>query len=138
MGTNLSNPGVRGWLLVLCSFLLLVQPLAVGLTASATLDAVMIRGFAAMLLLLARLVVTALGIGAGLALLGRRTGAVAFARLSLLASAATDLLIYLTPFYPNHRAPGETPVWIVATVVVYGGWVAYLVQSNRVRQVFSE
>ena len=118
---------------MLCAFLLLWQPLSVGLTASATLDAVLIRGFAAIAILFLRLVVTAVGVGAGLALLGRRPGAVAFARLSLLASAATDLFVYLTPYYPNHRAPGETPYWVAGTVLVYGGWLAYLTLSPRAR-----
>lgn len=123
---------VNVWLLLLCGFLLLWQPVSVGLAAAGSLDAVMIRGFPAMLLLLVRLLMTAVGIGAGLALLGRRPGAVGFARLSLLASGATDLLIYLTPYVPNHRAPGETPVWVAATIVVYGGWVAYLTLASRV------
>ena len=118
---------------MLCAFLLLWQPLSVGLTASATLDAVLIRGFVAIAILFLRLVVTAVGVGAGLALLGRRPGAVAFARLSLLASAATDLFVYLTSYYPNHRAPGETPYWVAGTVLVYGGWLAYLTLSPRAR-----
>ena len=120
---------------MLCAFLLLWQPVSVGLAASADLDAVMIRGFAAMAILFIRLVVTAVGVGAGLALLGRRQGAVAFARLSLLASAATDLFIYLTPFYPSHRAPGETPLWIAGTIIVYGGWLAYLTFAPRAHDV---
>jgi hypothetical protein len=86
----------------------------------------MIRGLPALTMLLVRLIVTAVGIGAGLALAGRRAGAVAFARLALVASAATELFIYLTPFYPNHRAPGETPLWVAGTLVVYGGLLALL------------
>ena len=112
--------------LSLCAFLLVVQPTVVGLGASAALDAAMIRGVPAMALLILRLIVTAVGVGAGLALAGRRTGAVSFARVSLIASAATDLFIYVTPFYPNRRAPGETPIWIAGTVLLYGGWLLYL------------
>ena len=138
MDTNLPNPGVRGWLLVLCVFLLFWQPLSIGLAAAAALDAVMIRGFAAMLLLFLRLLVTAVGVGAGLALLGRRIGAVTFAKYSLIVSATIDLLVYVTPYYPNRRAPGETPLWILGTVVLYGGWLLYLTRSRRVRDTFNE
>jgi hypothetical protein len=112
-------------------FLLVVQPIVVGLAASASLDAALIRGMPAMLLLILRLVVTAVGVGAGLALAGRRIGAVSFARFSLITSAATDLIIYITPFYPNRRAPGETPIWIAGTVLLYGGWLLYLAWSQR-------
>ena len=117
--------------LPLCVFLLIVQPIVVGLAASASLDAALIRGIPAMLLLILRLVVTAVGVGAGLALAGRRIGAVSFARFSLITSAATDLIIYITPFYPNRRAPGETPIWIAGTVLLYGGWLLYLAWSQR-------
>jgi len=123
---------------LLCAFLLLVQPLAVGLSAAAVLDAAMILGFAAMALLVLRLVVTAVGVGAGLALVGRRIGAVSFARVSLIASAATDLMIYITPYYPSRRAPGETPLWIAGTVILYGGWLAYLTTFERQRDAFSD
>ena len=83
-----------------------------------------------MAILFVRLLVTAIGVGAGLALLGRRMGAVAFARLSLIASALTELFIYLTPYYPNHRAPGETPLWIAGTIVVYGSWLFLLTRIS--------
>ena len=123
---------------LLCIFLLFWQPLSIGLAAAAALDAVMIRGFAAMLLLFLRLVVTAVGVGAGLALLGRRIGALTFAKYSLVASATTDLVVYVTPYFPNRRAPGETPLWILGTVVLYGGWLIYLMRSRRVRDTFNE
>jgi len=112
--------------LPLCVFLLIVQPIVVGLGASASLDAALIRGIPAMLLLILRLAVTAVGVGAGLALAGRRIGAESFARFSLITSAVMDLIIYSTPFYPNRRAPGETPIWIAGTVLLYGGWLLYL------------
>jgi hypothetical protein len=125
--TNL--PNVPGWLL--CVFLLLLQPISVGLSAAAALDAVILRGFPALAILLVRLLVTAVGVGAGLALLGRRAGAVSFTRLALIAAAATDLFIYLTPFYPNHRAPGETPLWVAGTFVIYGGLLGCLAMFSR-------
>src|SRR5438034_9119458 len=84
------NRSVSGWLLVLCVLLLVWQPLNVGLTASRLLGSLASRGLPLALVMLTRVLVAGLGIGAGLALLGRRPGAVALARLSLVASGATD------------------------------------------------
>src|SRR5262245_13430319 len=94
-------PNAGGWLLLLCALLLVWHPLSLGLAASSVLDRLPTRGLPLALVLLLRLLVTALGIAAGLALLARRGGAVALAKTALLASAATDLFVYLTPFYPN-------------------------------------
>src|SRR5262249_30744708 len=104
--------------------------------ASSVLDRLPTRGLPLALVLLLRLLVTALGIAAGLALLARRGGAVALAKTALLASAATDLFVYLTPFYPNNRLPGDT-VWYVAVSLAYHGvWLAYLLRSARVRNTY--
>src|SRR5437762_3099189 len=125
--------GVGGWLLVLCLLLLIGQPISLGLVASSMLDALASGGLSAVLILLTRLIVTGFGIAAGLALLGRRPGAVALARLSLALSAATDVFVYTTPFFPSNRAPGETPVYIVASLTYSTLWILYLWRSKRVR-----
>ncbi|HTK30029.1 MAG TPA: hypothetical protein VL309_10775 [Vicinamibacterales bacterium] len=128
--------GVGGWLAVLCGVLLVWQPLSFGLLASAELDSVMRRGLPAAAVLAARLIVTALGVAAGLALLSRRPAAVALARLSLVCSAAADLFVYTTPYFPNNRAPGETPLFVGASLAWYGLWLAYLARSRRVRLTY--
>jgi hypothetical protein len=128
--------GVRGWLLVLCVLLLVWQPLSLGLVAASVVDAVAIRGLPLALLLLVRLLVAAFGIAAGLALLARRPGAVALAKTSLIASAATDAFVYLTPYFPNNRMPGDTPFYVAGSMAYYAIWLMYLVRSRRVRNTF--
>jgi hypothetical protein len=128
--------GVGGWLLVLCLLLIVWQPLSLGLVASQTLDALFVRGLPVALVLIARLLVTALGIAAGLALLGRRPAAVTLAKVSLAASAATDVFVYATPYFPNSRKPGETPIYIAASLAFYVMWLAYLFVSKRVAKTF--
>jgi len=128
--------GVRGWLLVLCLLLLVWQPITLGLAASNALDALAFRGLPLALLLMIRLLVAALGIGAGLALLARRGAAVAMARIALLASACTDLFVYTTPYFPSNRLPGDT-VWYAAWSMAYHAvWLVYLFRSARVRNTY--
>jgi len=128
--------GVGGWLLVLCLLLLVWQPLSLGLVASSALDSLAVGGWPPLLVLLARLLVAGFGIGAGLALLGRRPGAVALARASLALSAATDVFVYTTRFFPSDRPPGAAPVYIAVSLAYSIGWMIYLARSRRVRATF--
>jgi hypothetical protein len=128
--------GIGGWLLVLCAVLLVWQPISFALVASSALDALPVRGMPLALVLAARLVVTALGIAAGLALAARRPAAVALAKASLVTSAAMDLFVYATPYFPNNRAPGTTPIYVAITLLWYGAWTAYVFRSRRVRATF--
>src|SRR5260221_4003509 len=130
--------GVRGWLLGLCVVLIVYQPLALALEASTALQALPIRGLSLGLVLAARLVVTAVGVAAGLALAGRRPAAVALAKGSLVLSGAMDLFVYTTPFFPSNRLPGTTPWYAAASLVFYGGWLTYLFRSRRVQATFGE
>jgi hypothetical protein len=128
--------GVGGWLLVLAVILLVWQPLSFALVAASLLDAVMIRGLSAAIVLGVRVIVTALGIAAGLAILGRRAGAVAIATASLVASAATDVFVYTTSYFPSNRPPDETMLLVAGSVAWYAVWLAYLGRSKRVRSTF--
>ena len=128
---------VGGWLLLLCLLLMIWQPITVGLTASRALGSIAIGGLPVALVLILRLLVSGLGIAAGLALLNRRTGAVDLARIVLLVSAAADLFVYLTPYFPSNRGPGETPIFVTVSLVYYGVWIAYLSRSRRVRRTFT-
>ncbi len=128
---------IKGWLLLFCLLLLVWQPVSLGLVASSVLDALALRGLPLALVLVMRILVAAFGIAAGLALLGRRAGAVTMAKVSLAVSATTDVFVYTTPFFPNNRAPGDTALVVAASVVYYGAWMMYLVRSKRVKETFS-
>ena len=132
-----SASGPRGWLLLLCLLLLAWQPISLGLIASSVLGALAIRGLPLALVLVTRVLVAAFGIAAGLALLGRRAGAVTLAKASLAASAVTDVFVYTTPFFPNNRPPGDTALVVVASLAYYGVWMMYLFRSKRVKETFS-
>lgn len=134
--TQASAPRVGGWLLLLCLLLMIWQPVVVGLTASRVLDSIAIGGLSVALVLLLRLVVTGLGVAAGLALINRRDGAVNLARAVLVVSAATEVFVYVTPYFPSSRGPGETPIFVAVSLIYYTVWIAYLSRSRRVRRTF--
>ncbi|MBZ5557503.1 MAG: DUF2569 family protein [Acidobacteriia bacterium] len=131
------SSGIGGWLLFLCRLLIVWQPLNLAVTAPTVLDSLALRGRPLAVLLVARVLVAALGIAAGLALQNRRDGAVRLAQGALIASAAIDLVIYTTPYYPNNRPPGDTPFYVAASLAFHGVWLVYLVRSRRVRNTFA-
>ena len=128
--------GIRGWLLVLCAWLLIWGPMSFALIASNTLPALSVRGLPLAVGLLARTGVTAFGLAAGIALITRRGPAVSMAKLALILSAATDLVVYATPYFPNNRMPGDTPFYVAASLAYHGLWLAYLFRSNRVKNTY--
>ncbi len=132
-----SPAGVGGWLLLLCRLLIVFHPLSLAVTAMGALNALSVRGAPVAIILIVRLLVVALGVAAGLALQGRRPGAVLMTKVALVVSAATDVFVYTTPYFPNNRAPGDTMLLVWASVAYHTAWLMYLVRSRRVRNTFS-
>jgi len=128
--------GIGGWLLLLCRLLIVFHPLSLAVTASNVLNAMFVRGASVAIVLILRLVVVAFGVAAGRALQTLRPDAVRFARLALLMSAATDVFVYTTPFFPSNRLPGDTAYYVAASLAYHGAWLAYLARSKRVRMTF--
>src|SRR5713101_6711865 len=62
---------IKGWLRVLSLALMVWQPLSLGLAASSALEAVALRGWPLIIVIVIRVVVAGFGIAAGLAILGR-------------------------------------------------------------------
>ena len=127
---------VGGWLLVLCRLLIVLHPLSLAVTASNVMNALFLRGAPVAVVLLMRLAVVAFGVAAGRMLQNVRPGAVELARVALLASAALDVFIYTTPFFPSNRMPGDTTFYVIASLAYHGTWIAYLARSKRVRTTF--
>jgi hypothetical protein len=130
--------GVGGWLLLLCRLLIIFQPLSLAVTAAGALGAVAVRGAPVALILVLRLLVVALGVAAGRALQARRPGAAALAKVALVISAATDVFVYTTPYFPNNRLPGDTVYYVAASLAYHAAWFTYLVRSRRVRNTYQD
>lgn len=86
--------------------------------------------------LVVRIIVTAVGVAAGIALSNRHAGAVTLAKISLISSGATDLFVYSTPYFPNNRIPGDTIYYVAVSLAYHGGWLMYLFRSRRVRDTY--
>jgi len=114
------------------------HPLSLAVTASNALSALSVRGTAIVSILVLRLVVVGFGMAAGRALQTVQPGAVALAKTALLLSAATDVFVYTTPYFPSNRLPGDTVYYIVASLAYHGAWLVYLARSRRVRTAYAE
>jgi hypothetical protein len=124
-------------LLLLVLLLLFGHPAHAAVTAASALGALSVRGLPAIVLLIARLLVTGIGVAAGIALAGRRTGAPVLAQAALWMSAVISIVTYLTPYFPNNRLPGETPFYVAGSLAYHAAWILYLRYSRLVRQLFS-
>ena len=129
-------PAIRGWLLLLCALLLAWGPISLALVTSSALPALSVRGLPLAFLLTARIFVTAFGIAAGIALMTRRGSALPMAKSALVLSAATDIVVYATPYFPSNRMPGDTPIYIAASLAYHALWLTYLFRSKRVRRTY--
>jgi hypothetical protein len=128
--------GIGGWLLVLTLLLLVWGPVSSALVASNALPALPVRGPALAVALVVLTLVTAFGVAAGMALLARRGPAVAMAKTALILSAALDVVIYTTSYFPSNRMPGDAPFYVGASLIYHGAWLAYVLVSRRVRNTY--
>src|SRR5262245_52696059 len=97
--------------------MLIWQPLNVAVTAARALAALQLRGMPLALVMIARVLIAALGIGSGLAILGRRAGAVGLTAAALLSSAAADVLVLSTSYVPNNLPPGDAPFYLAISLL---------------------
>ena len=119
-----------------CALLLVWQPINLAIMMSGLVGELSVRGAGLGIILLSRLLAAGLGIAAGLALFQIRPGAIGIARASLAVSAIIDIVVYLTPYSPNNRPPGDATIILAASLISYGAWFAYLALSRRVRATY--
>src|SRR5262245_60047899 len=100
------------------------------------LAALPVRGTSLALVSIVRFAVAGLGMGAGMALFNQRAHAVGLTKWALALSAAMDLFIYNTSYVPNNRVPGDTPLYVAASLAYHAAWILYLFRSSRVRETF--
>lgn len=128
--------GIGGWLLVLCLLLLIWRPVSSALAGSQALSVLSVRGPSLAFALAALTLVTAFGVAAGIALVARRGPAVRMAIAALLLSAALDVTIYTSSYFPSNRMPGDEFLYLAVSLIYHGAWLAYLSVSRRVRNTY--
>lgn len=92
-----------------------------------------VRGWPLGALIVGRVMVTAIGVAAARSIWDSRPGALGLTRAAIVLSGTAQLFVYATSIAPNNRIPGDTPLYVVATVAVHAGWLIYLARSARVR-----
>ncbi len=132
----MSRNGLGGWLLILSRLLLVYQPVSLAISAATAINSLPTRGPKVLVAIAIRVIVTGVCVAAGLALTNRAPSAVGLTRTALILSAAADVFILTTPFYPNNRPPGDTPLYVAATLTYHTIWLVYLARSDRVRRTF--
>ena len=132
----MSRNGLGGWLLILSRLLLVYQPVSLAISAATAINSLPTRGPKVLVAIAIRVIATGVCVAAGLALTNRAPSAVGLTRTALILSAAADVFILTTPFYPNNRPPGDTPLYVAATLTYHTIWLVYLARSDRVRRTF--
>jgi hypothetical protein len=118
---------------VLMIVLVAWEPLTFSVYASGVVDRVVERGALSVAVLLARVVVTAVGIAAGLSIYNDRPWAVAFARVAVALSALATILAAATRALPTSAPPGLAGPLLAATLAWDAAWIVYLTRILRHR-----
>jgi hypothetical protein len=106
------------------------EPLFFAVSAASAFNAISVRGLPVVLMLVARVLSTALCAAAGRAVLDSRPAARRLSVAALCATLGVQLLAVLTPYYPSNRMPGDAPWYAAGLLVYYGALLAWVVRSR--------
>ena len=126
----------QGWLLLLCGYLCVWQPLRLASEVSATLGTLGMRGPAGVAELSAHAGVTAFAVAAGWGLWIGNPKAPVFAEIALLACALASVQSLYWTRLPDNTMPGDRLPLAIVAMAHAAGWVVYLRRSRRVRSLF--
>jgi hypothetical protein len=121
---------VSGWLLLLSRLLVVGHPLVFAIRALEAINALPIRGVPLAGMLAVNAVVIVVGVAAGRALTLRAPHAVGLTQAALGLSALMETVRYSTSIFPNNRAPGDTPLYVTASLVYHGVWMVYVWRTS--------
>ena len=127
---------VRGWLLLLCAVLAIVNPATLAVVAAWRVGSSVPPSSLVLTLLAVRLIVTSVGVAAGISLWHKRAGAVQLAKASLVLSAVEAVGRLSTRVGLSETPPGMRLPVAIAVIVFNGAWYLYLGKSRRVRATY--
>jgi hypothetical protein len=126
----------RGWILVLICILTIWNPASLALYASSVVGKLASRSTFSLVLLAARLIITGIGVSAGIALWLERPGAVWLAKTALILFAV-EAVVRLSSRADLGSAPPGTRLPLAIFIVLHSaGWYLYLQISRRVRAAY--
>ena len=132
----MERPRIPLWILLLIFILTIWNPASLALQASSIVWDIGTRSTLSLVFLAARLILTSVGVAAGLALWLRRPGAVALAKLSLMLFGI-DALVRLSSRVDLGNAPPGTRLPLAVFIILHNaGWYLYLQISRCVRAVY--
>ena len=127
---------VRGWLLLLCVLLAVVNPATLAVVAAWRVGSGVAPSTLVLTLLAIRLAVTSVGVAGGMALWHKRAGAVPLAKASLVLSAIEAAGRLSTRVGLSETPPGLRLPTALAVILFNAAWYFYLEKSRRVRATY--
>jgi hypothetical protein len=124
-----------GWLLLLCGYLAVWQPLTLAAEITATLGSFAMRGPAGAVELFAHTLVAAVAFAAGWGLWIGNPNAPALAAIALAACAAATIQSLYWTWLPHNTMPGDRLPLAVLAAAHSAGWIVYLRRSRQVREL---
>jgi hypothetical protein len=120
---------------IVAALLVVWEPLTFAIAASSAIDWLMQRGLMAVVFLIARLLVTGIGISAGMRLWQEQPGGIALARWAYAGQLAAAIVAHSTRLWPTTLAPGIAEPAFAVGVAWYAGWLVWTVfAKDRLRQ----
>jgi hypothetical protein len=123
----------RGWLLLLCAFLFVWEPLRFAGDLSGSMGTLAMRGLPGVVELAAHGAIAAIAVAAAWGLWIRTPRAPMLASIAVAASALATIQSLYWSYLPGNAVPGERLPLSIVAIAHAAGWIAYLLKSRRVR-----
>jgi hypothetical protein len=122
-----------GWLLLLCVFLFVWEPLRFAGDLSGSMGTLAMRGAPGLVELIAHAATAVVSSAAGWGLWIRNPRAPMLASIAIAASAMVTIQSLYWSYLPGHAVPGEKLPLSIVAIAHAAGWIVYLRKSRRVR-----
>jgi hypothetical protein len=127
---------VGGWLLILCLILTVWNPASLALRLAAGLANLPSQSWLSLVFLATRLVITSIGVAAGLALFMRRPWAVQLTKVALMLFGIETVVRLSTRVDLSEAPPGTRLPRAILLLAHNAAWFLYLQKSRRVQAVY--
>jgi hypothetical protein len=110
---------------IVAALLVVWEPLTFAVAASSAIDWLIQRGLMAVAFLIARLLITGIGMAAGMRLWHEQPGGIPLARWAYAGQLAVTIVAHSTRLWPTTLAPGIAEPAFALGVTWYAGWLVW-------------